>query len=304
MPRIVEDPTRAVCLSFENDEWNLLRQALIAAHVGDPPLTPDEATQQMKDAWGRENDRKIAAWNAQIKQDRAEQDELDRLAQEEEGTRRAQLEREAKEQRREAEKKKPKLSPIDWDRNVDGWIEPRPASYALNKINDLEYVELDYFTVKGCEEAAADANQSVSHDTLAFTQLQDTIAIRPMNSLRPSRNIRNDEELSWDEMLEAKNNMLHFMTKSGVWPAEHAEALASFFVNLELHPRRRQENGKLTLILYQSRVRREWFDALKWNEGFNITRIRNDLLIALAEGINNKIRAREIDQVGASCELV
>ena len=181
--------------------------------------------------------------------------------------------------------------------NVDGWIEPRPASYALQKLDNLEYVELDYFTVKGCEEAGEDSNKSVSHDTLTFTQIQDTIAIRPMNSLRPSRNIRNDEELSWDELLEAKNNMLHFMAKSGAWPAEHAEALASFFVNLELHPRRRQENGKLTLILYQSRVRREWFDSLKRNEGFNITRIRNDLLIALAEGINNKIRAREIDQV-------
>jgi hypothetical protein len=69
MPRIIEDPTRVVCLSFEGAEWDFLRQPMIDADGGDHPLTADEATQHMKDAWARENEHKIAAWNTQLEQD-------------------------------------------------------------------------------------------------------------------------------------------------------------------------------------------------------------------------------------------
>ncbi|KAH9175042.1 hypothetical protein EDB89DRAFT_2067191 [Lactarius sanguifluus] len=153
--------------------------------------------------------------------------------------RRAQLEKEAEEQRREAEKKKPRLNPFDPTRRVSDWIVPRPASYALDKIDNLEYVELDYFT-----------------------------------DLRPSKNIRNDEDLSLEEMLEA-----------------------TFFVALERHPRRLRVNGKKVLLIYQSRVRREWFDALARDGGFNIGLIGDDLVRNIADEVNDRIWESEIDQV-------
>ena len=37
MPRIVDDPTRAVCPSFEDPEWEFLRQSAVNAHQGDHP---------------------------------------------------------------------------------------------------------------------------------------------------------------------------------------------------------------------------------------------------------------------------
>ena len=81
-------------------------------------------------------------------------------------------------------------------------------------------------------------------------------------------------------------------------------ALASFYINLDCHQRKEQKNGKLALLLYQSRVRREWFNALKRNEGFNIMLIEEDLLRSLAEVVNDDIqdrkdaiRDRELDQV-------
>ncbi len=117
--------------------------------------------------------------------------------------------------------------------------------------------------MKGCREANADTSKSISQDTLTFTQLEDTIVIHPLAALRPSRTIRNNEDLSWEEMLQAKNTMLHFMAKSAVWPMANAESLAAFFIALELHPRVLQINGKKALLLYQSQARREWFDALK-----------------------------------------
>ncbi|KAN0136318.1 hypothetical protein V8E53_005923 [Lactarius tabidus] len=287
MPRIVDDPNWAVCLSFEDPEWEFLRQSTVNAHQGDQPLTLAEAAQQMKDAWSRENQHKTAAWNDQAQQDQVEQDELDRVAREREDALRAQREVDAEDLCKEAEKKKLKLNSWDPNHQVEKWIEARPAAYALNKLNNLEYVKLDYFTPKGYKDTAADTNRSVSHDMLTFTQLGDTFAIHPLAAVRSSKHIRNDEDLSWEEMLDAKNLMLHFMGKSGVWP------IASFFINIKCHPRKSQKNGKRALMLYQGCVWYEWFDALKCNKGFNLEVIQEELLCSLAEEINNTIQDRD-----------
>ena len=310
MPRITEDPTQATCPSFEDPEWEFLWQSMVDAYQGDQPFTLEDAAQHLKDTWARENECKIGAWNAQLEDDRILQEELDRLAQEEEDARRIQREKEAEEQRKEAEKKRPKLGDFDSNLPVERWIEPRPSSYAIQKLDSLEYLELDYFTLRACKEAGVKAHKSVNQDTMAITQLGDSFAFRPLSALKPSKNIRNDEDLCWEEMLDAKNLMLHFMAKSGLWPTKHAEALATFFLNLELHPRKSQVNGKKALMLYQSRVRREWFDALKNGAGFNIALIQDDLLRSYAEELNDAIqdrdnasRDREIDQVCVSTHL-
>jgi hypothetical protein len=101
-------------------------------------------------------------------------------------------------------------------------------------------------------------------------------------------------------MLQAKNTMLHFIAKSGVWPVAHAQSLAAFYVNLELHPRKELPFGEQALMLYQSRVRREWFDAFKREEGFNIAIIQDTLLRSIAEELNGRIILNEIDQVTSS----
>ena len=139
----------------------------------------------------------------------------------------------------------------------------------------------------------ADTNKSVSHDTLTFVQLGDTFAIRPMAALRPSKNIRNDKELSWEEMMDAKTIMLHFMSKSGTWQAEHTVCVTTFYVNLDCHQRKEQTNGKQALLLYQSRAQREWFESLKRGIGFNLALIQDDLLRSLAEEVNSAIQDRE-----------
>jgi hypothetical protein len=180
MPRITNDPTLVVCPNFEGPEWNFLRQSMIDAHQGPLPLTAEEATQRMKDAWTQENNVRVAAWNEQLERDQAERDEQERLAQEAEDAQRAQRDREAEELRKEVEKKRPKLNAFDPNRQVAAWIEERPAAFALNKIIELKYVELDYFTKRGRREAASDAYRSVDLDTFGFTQHEGAIAIRPL----------------------------------------------------------------------------------------------------------------------------
>ncbi|KAH9045971.1 hypothetical protein EDB84DRAFT_1265768 [Lactarius hengduanensis] len=300
MPRIFEDPALSRCPNFQGNEWDFLRQTMIDAHQGGDPLTEEGAAQRLREAWTRENDNQRDAWNEQREQDQAEQEEQDRLAQEEEDAQQALRDKEAEQQRKEAEKKKPKIGSFVRGQGVSNWIEPRPAQYALNKINGLEYIELDYFTIKGCRDAAADSHKSISQDTMAFAHFEDTLALRPLAAVRPSRNIRSDENLGWDEVMYAKNTMLHFMAQSGVWPPEHVDSLAAFFVALELHPRRVKDNGNAILILYQSRVRREWFDAFKRNRGFDIEVINETFMHTLAETVNNRIQDRKIDQVRPS----
>ena len=58
-----------VCPNFEHSEWDFCRQPMIKAHMGDHPLTLEEAAQHMKDTWTHVNDLKVAAWNAQLEQD-------------------------------------------------------------------------------------------------------------------------------------------------------------------------------------------------------------------------------------------
>ncbi|KAH9009308.1 hypothetical protein EDB85DRAFT_2162884 [Lactarius pseudohatsudake] len=255
MPRIVDDPTRSTCPSFESAEWDFLRQTTIDTHQGAFPLTPEQATQRLKDTWACENGAKVATWNVQVEQDLAEQEALDRLAQEEADAQLAQCQKEAKDQFREAERKKPKLNDFDPNCVISDWIEARPAPYAVNRLNNLEYVELNYFTTKGCNEASTNTGNVVNQDTLDFTQLDGTITVHPLAAVRSLRNIRNDEDLSWEEMLQGKNMMLRYMAKSTTWPQAHAQSLAVFFVALELHPRTAQPNRKCALLLYQSRAR-------------------------------------------------
>ena len=127
MLRIVDDPTRAICLSFEDPEWEFLRQSMVNAHQGAHPLTLEEAAQQMKDAWARENQRKVNAWNIQTQQDLVEQGERDRITCEAEEAQQARQQAEAEEMRKEADKKKPKLNLIDPDLFILKWIELRPS---------------------------------------------------------------------------------------------------------------------------------------------------------------------------------
>ncbi|KAF8261482.1 hypothetical protein EI94DRAFT_1810214 [Lactarius quietus] len=241
MQCITEDPTRAICLSFEDPGWEFLRLSMVNAHPGPQPLTTEEATQQLKEAWTHENAIKVGLWETQVQQDLAMQLERDRVANELE---RAQHEIEAEERCQEAEWKKPKFNSFDSGLFVEKWIEPRPASYALHKLDNLEYIELDYFTEKGCRQAGIQAVRTFNSNVLALTQPEGTIALHPMSAIKPSGNVRGDEELSWDEMLDAKNIMLHFMNKSGVWLRPHSESIMSFYFNLELHPQKLQLNGR------------------------------------------------------------
>ena len=96
--------------------------------------------------------------------------------------------------------------------------------------------------------------------------------------------------------MDAKNTMLNYMALSGVWPDAHAKLVAYMFYALDTHLRKVQPNGKQALVTYQSRVRHEWFNTLKRGDGFNIGKIRESLLVHIAE-IDKEIQGRDMEQV-------
>ncbi|KAM6503929.1 hypothetical protein JOM56_000872, partial [Amanita muscaria] len=137
----------------------------------------------------------------------------------------------------------------------------RPSSYALKRLEKYEYVDLWYFTEEGCEDALR-FNQSTAPDTYTLANLGDTLSLRPIDAMKALRNAFGDEKLTWRQMSIAKTSLLHHMTELG-WDVTYVRALASFYVALESHPRRRQgTNGDKVLLLYQAEVRREWFQQL------------------------------------------
>ena len=233
-------------------------------------------------------------WNVtiQLQQDSPEWEEQERVTHEAEEAQQAQQAAEDEEACKESDKKKPKLLLFNPECHIKKCVEARPALYAINKLNNLEYVELDYFTPKSCKEALADMNRLVNHDALTFMQQGDTFAMCPLVGMRPSKNIRSNEELSWEEVMDAKNVMLHFMVKSRVWQDEHAVSVATLYLNLNCHPRKGQKNRKAALILYQSHAHMEWFEALKHGECFNLALIKYNYLCSLAE-VNSTIQDRE-----------
>ncbi|KAF8797344.1 hypothetical protein BYT27DRAFT_7265780 [Phlegmacium glaucopus] len=113
------------------------------------------------------------------------------------------------------------------------------------------------------------------------------MALKPMASLKASKNIIKDRDLSWRQMMMGKNSMLHHKSKLG-WPEKHINALAHFYFKLKDHPMQLQLNGNEILIIFQAVVRREWHDALERKEGFNIANINETTLWSIADEYHNK----------------
>jgi len=117
-----------------------------------------------------------------------------------------------------------------------------------------------------------------NHDTLGLTRLDNVAMFQPIASLKPSKNVRQDEDLLWEEMVFAKNKMLEHMANCGTWPAPHIKATMILFVELENHPTRAQHLGNQIMVTYAARARRQWFDMLELNQDFNLGKIGVNLM--------------------------
>jgi hypothetical protein len=287
MPRIASDPSLETCPDFDDPIFDVVRQAL----VENLAITDDLATQRLAETWTQHNNTRKEAWAAQQQADqleREQEEEAQRLAREEE----LRQEREAAEaEQRELDRKKPKMSDFNRNRPAPDFLFPLPASFAINKLENFEYVELWYFTADGCAEAARH-HRTVAEEAFGLTQKDSIISIKPLSSYRASNRVVRDQDLTWRQFETAKTAFLIHATKAG-WPKEHREALATCWRDLETHEYRDRSHGERMLLLYQARIRKEWHDSMKRQDSFNIALFNDTLLRSISDEVWHQVKEEE-----------
>jgi hypothetical protein len=138
-------------------------------------------------------------------------------------------------------------------------------------LRKVEYVPLWYFTQKACR--TADKDRDPNEELWDITKTSDNrFAFRTATSNRPSANALSDEDLTWEQFMDANHLLLRWLIPQG-WPPDYAKVLSTFFWKIENHEELALDGGKDTLLLYQARQRRAWHDDLKADHFFNLSNI-------------------------------
>ena len=287
--RILHDPHLEIAPDHAGPHYEVLRNAL--THNG---MTQEEAVQALDDSWNLNHVARIQAWDLQVAEDDAAL-EAQRQALQQEAEAQAAQEQLLQEAEKAEAEKKPKMKDFDDAITVGSFIAPRPAQYALRRIEEFEYVELWYFTPEGCADATN--RQLTQHDdTFGLTKVDDIVTLKSVSSLKASRNVIPDSELTFRQMSMAKNTFLPLMMKYQ-WSAKAVTAFAQLFTELELHQYRQREFGEKALLTYQARVRREWHDQLKLGSAFNVGIINEDLLHGIFKELVDKAQILSLSEV-------
>ena len=187
------------------------------------------------------------------------------------------------------------MKDFDDTTTVGNYIALRPAQYVLRRIDDFEYVELWYFTPEGCNDATQ-LQLTQYDDTFGLTKVDDMVTLKSISSLKASKNVIPDAELSFRQVSMAKNAFIPLMAKYQ-WSVKAINVFAQLFTQLELHPLRQREFGEWALIVYQAWVRREWHDQLKLGLAFNIGILNEDLLQSVYKELLDKAQLRSLNEV-------
>jgi len=144
----------------------------------------------------------------------------------------------------------------------------RPPTYAIERFRRFDYVPLWYFTEQGCQ--AADKDKTSHEDLWDVTRTSDNrLALRTASANRPSPNALTDEQLTWEQFMDANHLMCRWLIPAG-WKEDYAKVLSSFFWQIENHEDKGIPEGKETLLLYQAHTCRAWHDELRAGYFFNI----------------------------------
>ncbi|KAG1846465.1 hypothetical protein F4604DRAFT_1595008 [Suillus subluteus] len=273
MEQILTDPGLEAQPNFESAAYIGWLNALVAGGI-----SREDALANMANRWRFERQERIDLWQEQTEEDA-------HVAQECLEHENAEKEAEEQEEQREAEKKKPKINDFDTAAIVADVIIPRPSQYAIQKIKNMEYVELWYFSPDGCREASTTSrSMSDSDNASGFAKVNGMVALKTLASSKASHKAIQDHDLSWRQFDLAKTSFLVHIEKSG-WPEKHQQSLALFFTLITNHEHRMHPRGEKTLLHYAGTVRHEWHDRLNQDQGFNIGIFNNMLYNALSDDI-------------------
>jgi len=242
-------------------------------------INNSQAIEQLTAAWNQTHAQEVDAWNQQVQVDLAEQEELTRLAEEEEGRCWAVDEFLKKEE----EKKQPKINNFNENWMVSDYVMPWPSQFAIGKLKSFDIIELWYFTDKGFSKAQ-DSSRAQSNNTYSLTRVDNLVTLKLVTSFKASCNTIQDADLTWRQMNVGKNTMLWYMDLCN-WPQKYIQSFAHFYFNIKLKLMCACPNGEKVLIMYQAKVRRQWHDDLAWGQGFNIVPINQKFLSVVAKEV-------------------
>ncbi|KAG2098718.1 uncharacterized protein F5147DRAFT_582938 [Suillus discolor] len=289
---LVADPTLEVMPDFAGVLYNSIREDLAAA----TNQTKEQVAARLERAWRDGNNVRVAEWNQHHDEEAQAAADAERARAAQEEAERMQHETEAEKERLEAEKKKPKMNGFDEASSVGDFLNPHPMQYAIQKLTNFEYIELWYFSPDGCKDALR-SSRSIAENDLSIVRVDDQLALRPSSAFKASKAVIADHELPFSIFLWAKNLFLVQISKAK-WPQSHIDALSLFFWHLENHSIwNNSDIGDLVILTYTSRVRQDWHDRLKWDEGFNIGNINENLLRTINEELWDKVRSRTWNNV-------
>lgn len=271
-PRIQNNPHLADCPDFDDDTFNVLVEPMIG-----PDRTREQAIEILKVAWHTQNDRRRAQWDAQI------------LADQRPGNDPGAQEGAHREQPRaledtEANRRKPKLGDFPSNTSIRNEVTLKPSAFAINKLRDMKYIELYCFTPAGCRDHA-NQRLSTADEAFGFTygitpdgSASNSLTLKPVSALAHPGKIIPDENLTWEQVRDAKACFLRHVMEAG-WDHKHVDALALFFINLDNHPSIITPEGKQALVWYQAHAREDWHRKLGTADAFDIS-VLNDTLLS------------------------
>ena len=171
-------------------------------------------------------------------------------------------------------KKKPTYIDFDLNTPIADRIPLTPSEYAIGKIQNIEYVELWYFTTEGRNDAGK-ISPSVANNTYSLADTSSGLALQPIKASKASWNAVIDESLSWEQVMTARHTLIASATQVG-WDQKLTFALAQFYINLE--GAKADGDNPRALILYHAASRRLWHDALLGRgKPFNISIFNTEL---------------------------
>ncbi len=177
-----------------------------------------------------------------------------------------------------------------------------PSPYALKKLQKGDFVELVYFTNRGLEEAE---RTGLEDESFVLVQDGDAHSWVPASSTRNSKNnVSKDEDLSWEEFLEAAPRMINFMRISD-WPDTHIEMFIEFWSNLQTHKWRFSSNdfAKRALLVYQGQQRKKWHLTIGTMGGYSLAQINQDLLVKTRDALQSQAFNKELTRLSKASPL-
>jgi len=275
--------------NFQVAAYADIRQIIIAKSRTDGAELDDEgAAGQLLEAWEQDRANRQAAWEEAVAAEERERGEAEaeRLQEEEE--------------LRKAEEKKKR---IKFPTIAPGLPPPkdlgfRPCQKAITKLESVEFVELWFFTFTGCQ-VTRNASITDEDSSLSLVQENGNIQLRRSTTVASYKHlIVPDERLTWKDILFAKNVFLNQIAKSK-WPEHYLQMFTEFYCKLELRPELCQANGhgEKILILYHARARREWFEAIRLDDPFDISVIVEDWMLEARNEMWDSVFAQGIQKV-------